>query len=188
MRDKRNALFRLFLLCIMAVSLLLCGREHCRKLQQKEQQQDLILIKEKALAEEEPEDKAETAGREEPGRMEESDGGKAPDTEQGVPLMLEKYREHPAISLDTLYEERVYDIVAVFRSQVYKEEEDVFKYYQFYQADTPEEFEYFYTNIKELSLYDTGVTAEYGDRFLTLSTCAYHVEDGRFVVVAKLKE
>lgn len=35
------------------------------------------------------------------------------------------------------------------------------------------------------SLYDLGVTAEYGDRLLTLSTCNYHTEDGRFVVVAR---
>lgn len=95
------------------------------------------------------------------------------------------YREHPTISFDTLYEERTYEILAVFRSRVYRPEEDAFKYYQFYEAQTPEEFAYFYENIKELSLYDTGVTAQFGDTFLTLSTCAYHVEDGRFVVVAK---
>lgn len=95
------------------------------------------------------------------------------------------WREHPRISFDTLYEERTYEIIAVFRSRVYQPEEDVFKYYQFYQADNPEEFSWFYENIKELSLYDTGVTAIFGDTFLTLSTCAYHVEDGRFVVVAK---
>lgn len=98
------------------------------------------------------------------------------------------YREHPVISFDTLYEERVYEIVAVFRSQVYNAEDDVFKYYQFYEADTVEEFEEFYTNIKALSVYDTGVEAEFGDTFLTCSTCAYHVEDGRFVVVAKRVE
>lgn len=95
------------------------------------------------------------------------------------------YKEHPTISFDTLYEERTYEIVAVFRSQVYNVDDDVFKYYQFYQADTQEEFEDFYSNIKALSLYDTGVEAEFGDTFLTLSTCAYHVPDGRFVVVAK---
>ncbi len=94
-------------------------------------------------------------------------------------------REHSIISFDTLYEERIYQVVAVFRSQVYDAEEDVFKYYHFYQADTQEEFDYFYENIKELSLYDTGITAEFGDTFLTLSTCAYHVPDGRFVVVAR---
>ena len=95
------------------------------------------------------------------------------------------FKEHPTVSFDTLYEERTYEIVAVFRSQVYNADDDVFKYYQFYEADTQEEFEDFYGNIKELSLYDTGVEAEYGDTFLTLSTCAYHVPDGRLVVVAK---
>lgn len=98
------------------------------------------------------------------------------------------YKEHPVISFDTLYEERTYDIIAVFRSQVYNADEDVFKYYQFYEADTQEEFEDFYGNIKELSLYDTGVEAKFGDTFLTLSTCAYHVPDGRLVVVAKRTE
>jgi len=94
-------------------------------------------------------------------------------------------REHSTISFDTLYEKHTYEIIAVFRSQVYDSDEDVFKYYQFYEAHTQEEFDDFYQNIKELSLYDTGVTAQFGDTFLTLSTCAYHVTDGRFVVVAK---
>lgn len=97
------------------------------------------------------------------------------------------FKEHPTVSFDTLYEERTYEIVAVFRSQVYNVDDEVFKYYQFYEAETQEEFEDFYGNIKELSLYDTGVEAEFGDTFLTLSTCAYHVKDGRLVVVAKRK-
>lgn len=100
----------------------------------------------------------------------------------------EFYKKHPVISFDTLSEERTYDIMAVFPSQVYGEEEDVFKYYQFYQADTEEDFRYFYENVKKLSLYDTGVTAQFGDTFLTLSTCAYHTENGRFVVVAKRQQ
>ena len=95
------------------------------------------------------------------------------------------FKEHPTVSFDTLYEERTYEIVAVFRSQVYNVDDDVFKYYQFYEAETQEDFEDFYGNIKELSLYDTGVEAKFGDTFLTLSTCAYHVQDGRLVVVAK---
>lgn len=105
-------------------------------------------------------------------------------------LFLEEefYREHANISFDTLYEERTYEILSVFRSRVYSEDADVFKYYQFYGADTEEAFEDFYRNIKELSLYDTGVTAAFGDTFLTMSTCAYHVDDGRFVVVAKRVE
>lgn len=94
-------------------------------------------------------------------------------------------REHSLISFDTLYEERTYEIIAVFLSRIYNSDDDTFKYYQFYDADTEEDFDDFYENIKELSLYDTGVTARFGDTFLTLSTCAYHVENGRLVVVAK---
>ncbi len=39
--------------------------------------------------------------------------------------------------------------------------------------------------IKAIALYDTGVTASYGDELLTLVTCSYHTENGQFVVVAK---
>ena len=41
---------------------------------------------------------------------------------------------------------------------------------------------------KELALYDTGVTAEYGDKLITLSTCEYSRTNGRMVVLAKLLE
>ena len=33
--------------------------------------------------------------------------------------------------------------------------------------------------------YDTGIDAEYGDQLITLSTCEYTYNNGRFVVVAK---
>ncbi len=95
------------------------------------------------------------------------------------------YKEHKNIILYTEECQRNYEIIAVFRSQVYRKTDQVFKFYKFFQADTQEEFDDFYNNIKQLSQYDTGVTAEFGDHFLTLSTCVYHVEQGRFVVVAK---
>ena len=94
-------------------------------------------------------------------------------------------KEHNIITLYTKECERRYEVIAVFRSQVYRKTDQVFKFYKFFQADTQEEFDDFYQNIKALSLYDTGVTAEFGDSFITLSTCVYHVEQGRFVVVAK---
>lgn len=94
-------------------------------------------------------------------------------------------QEHNRIILYTEDCQRNYEVVAVFRSQVYKKSDTVFKFYKFFQADTQEEFDDFYENIKALSLYDTGVTAEFGDCFITLTTCSNHVEQGRFVVVAK---
>jgi sortase B len=104
---------------------------------------------------------------------------------------LDKYRKqdfeksHSIIKFSSLYEEREYEIVSVFLSQVYRKDQDVFKYYKFFEANTKEEFDDFYKNIKKLQLYDTGVTAEFGDEFITLSVCAYHVENGRLVVVGK---
>ena len=95
------------------------------------------------------------------------------------------YREHPRLRFDSLYEEREYEIMAVFLSRVYKEGDEGFRYYDFYTADTEEAFRDFYGNVTENSLYDTGVFASYGDTFLMLSTCAYHEEDGRLVVVAR---
>lgn len=94
-------------------------------------------------------------------------------------------QEHNRIILYTEDYQHNYEVVAVFRSQVYKKSDTVFKFYKFFQADTQEEFDDFYENIKALSLYDTGVTAEFGDCFITLTTCSNHVEQGRFVVVAK---
>lgn len=94
-------------------------------------------------------------------------------------------KEHNIIRFDSLYEEREYELIAVFYSQIFYTYEDVFKYYNFFQTDTQEEFDDWYDNIKEMSLYETGVTAEFGDEFITLSCCSYHVEDGRFVVVGR---
>ena len=94
-------------------------------------------------------------------------------------------KEHNIICFDSLYEKREYELISVFYSQVYYQHEEVFKYYKFFQANTQEEFEDWYNNIKQMSLYDTGVEAKLGDEFITLSTCSYHVEDGRFVVVGK---
>ncbi len=93
--------------------------------------------------------------------------------------------EHNIICFDTIYEKRKYELISVFYSEIFYKHQDVFKYYKFFQADTQEEFDDWYNNIKAMSLYDTGVTAEFGDEFITLSCCAYHVEDGRFVVVGR---
>ncbi|MCR5107303.1 MAG: class B sortase [Lachnospiraceae bacterium] len=95
-------------------------------------------------------------------------------------------KEHRIIKFKSLYEEREYEVISVFLSQVYnKSQNDVFKYYKFFEAGTKEEFDDFYINIKRMGLYDTGVTAEFGDEFITLSVCAYHVDNGRLVVVGK---
>lgn len=94
-------------------------------------------------------------------------------------------KSHPNIQFDTIYERGMYEVMYVFRSRIYNEDEVVFKYYQFLDAASEKEFNSYMQEMAALSLYDTGVTASYGDQLLTLSTCDYSEEDGRFVVVAK---
>ena len=95
------------------------------------------------------------------------------------------YKEHPQIQFDTIYEEGVYDIMYVFRSRIYNEDEVVFKYYQFIDVNSADEFYSAMDEMARMSLYDTGVTADYGDKLITLSTCDDSEAYGRFVVVAK---
>lgn len=95
------------------------------------------------------------------------------------------YKEHPRIQFDTIYEEGIYDIMYVFRSRIYNEDEVVFKYYQFMDVNSEDEFYSAMDEMARMSLYDTGVTADYGDKLITLSTCDSSETDGRFVVVAK---
>ena len=93
------------------------------------------------------------------------------------------YEEHKTIQFDTLTEQAEYEIVAVFKTVAYSSEG--FRYYDFVDAENEEEFNSYVGKCKELALYDTGVTAEYGDRLITLSTCEYSAQNGRLVVVAK---
>jgi len=95
------------------------------------------------------------------------------------------YKKHDIIQFDTIYEKGSYQIMYVFPAEVYSEEEIVFKYYQFFEALSEEEFNSNMKEMNKMSLYDTGVRASYGDELLTLSTCDYDKENARFVVVAK---
>lgn len=95
-------------------------------------------------------------------------------------------REHAVICFDTLSEQREYQVMAAFYSKVYEVgQEGVFRYYEYTDLTDPAVFEEYVNQACQASLYETGVTAEYGDQLITLSTCDYHTDDGRFVVVAK---
>ena len=99
----------------------------------------------------------------------------------------EYFKAHPYLYLYGKDYEHVYAVMAAFLSRVYYTTDTCFKYYKLFNAGNEEEFLDFYNNVKELSFYDTGITAGYGDRFVTLSTCSDHLPGGvgRFVLVAK---
>lgn len=95
--------------------------------------------------------------------------------------------EHPVIEFDTLYEQQEYEVLAAFYDKIYQQTDDCFKFYQFIDAENEDDYNYAISQFKEKSLYDTGVTAEYGQQLITLITCTYQTENGRFVVVAREK-
>lgn len=93
------------------------------------------------------------------------------------------YQSHKTIRFDTLSGFGEYEVVAAFKTVAYSEQG--FQYYHFVNADSAEDFDAYIAKCKELALYDTGVTAEYGDKLITLSTCEYSRTNGRMVIVAK---
>ena len=97
------------------------------------------------------------------------------------------WEKHPIIRFDTRFEEGEYEIVAAFYDRVYYSYEDCFKFYNVIELEDEMAYNDAIENYKEKSIYDTGVTPQYGDQLITLITCAYHTDNGRFVVVAARK-
>ena len=100
---------------------------------------------------------------------------------------LEKYRNkefyntHKYIKFYTKENVIEYEITSAFRTVANSE----FKYYEFIKANDEREFETFVDKCKELSFYNTESNTEFGDKFITLVTCDYSVQNGRLVVIAK---
>lgn len=93
------------------------------------------------------------------------------------------WEENPTFTFDTIYEEHTYQVIAVFKTSANLGEG--FAYHIFNDAQSEEEFNEFIQTVHSLQMYDTGVTAEYGDMLVSLSTCEETLKNGRFVVVAK---
>ena len=92
------------------------------------------------------------------------------------------YESHPYITFDTLNEHHTYQIISVFKISTTVNYN--FPYHTFVDGNETS-FATFVKKCKDLSLYDTGIDAVYGDKLITLSTCDHTIRDGRLVVVAK---
>ena len=97
----------------------------------------------------------------------------------------EYYKEHKTVIFNTVFGNAEYEVIAAFRSNIKEIDDTSFKYYQFYDAASAEEFDDYVSNCKALTPYEIPISASYGDKLITLSTCSYHTEEGRYVVVAK---
>ena len=97
------------------------------------------------------------------------------------------YEKHKTFTYDQVVNGKevkgTYRVVAVFRSRIYPKGSHAFKYYAHPSITEEETYNAYVHHCKALSSIDTGVTPKWGQQLVTLSTCAYHVEDGRFAVV-----
>lgn len=92
------------------------------------------------------------------------------------------YEEHSTITFNTLYETHTYQIIAVFKTTM---DYRGFAFHHFNDAIDEEQFNDYVRKCMELALYDTGESAVYGDKLITLATCEYSEFAGRMVIVAK---
>ena len=96
------------------------------------------------------------------------------------------YANHKKIKIATNSEENEYSIISVFKSRIfYQDETNVFRYYNYINFDDEQTYNEYIENCKKIQLYDTGLSATYGEKLITLITCEYSQENGRMVIVAK---
>ena len=95
------------------------------------------------------------------------------------------WEKHKLVEFDTLMERNMYVVLAAFFSADYDVDEEGFRYNADiqYAQDTKQ----WLNEIEENQVYDTEVDAQFGDKFLTLTTCnKSRRKDGRFVLVCRM--
>ena len=101
---------------------------------------------------------------------------------------IEKYADpgfwsnNKIIKFDTMESFGEYEVICAFRANA---DNLTLAYHETVNFKNAEEFNAFFAQAKTMGTYDTGVTPVFGDEILTLSTCEYTYENGRFVVMAR---
>ena len=99
---------------------------------------------------------------------------------------IEFLKVSPLIKFDTLYHSNMYKIISVFVANISTDHGEVFPYTEKIYFKNKADFYDFVLECEDRSIYDTGVDVEYGDEFLTLSTCDMDTGmDLRLVIVAR---
>ena len=101
---------------------------------------------------------------------------------------LDFYKSHPTITFSSNYSTDVYKIIACFVTPVetwQTADGVIFDYHNYINFSSKQRYNDFIENVELRSQIVTGVDVEYGDSFLTLSTCSNEFEPSRFVVIAR---
>ncbi len=95
--------------------------------------------------------------------------------------------KNAVVRFDTLYENALYVPFAMFEASMDENDGHYFDVRQIVFDETS--FELFVLKLRGRSVFDVPVEVEYGDQLLTLVTCSYNDDDGRYIVaLRKLRE
>ena len=95
--------------------------------------------------------------------------------------------KNAVVRFDTLYENALYVPFAMFEASMDENDGHYFDVRQIVFDETS--FELFVLKLRSRSVFDVPVEVEYGDQLLTLVTCSYNDDDGRYIVaLRKLRE
>lgn len=100
---------------------------------------------------------------------------------------LAGYKQCPVIAYNTMYHDYDWKVFAVFITNAVAEDDNGYVFPYYFTALSSDERKAAYLNeVKQRSIYDTGVDVRPGDKLLTLSTCSYEFDNARLVVVARM--
>ena len=109
------------------------------------------------------------------------------------------WEKNQIFTFDTLYEHHTYQIFAVFKTSGTQRRDDGtplgYPYHRFNDTNSRVEFDKFIADIKGAAFqadtpyvgatfYETGITPQFGDKLLCLSTCEKTIDNGRLVIMA----
>lgn len=94
------------------------------------------------------------------------------------------YKESHFVTFDTMYDTRKWVIISAFMQNLHKDQGALFPYYDYINFEEGD-YDTFMEEITKRSYVHTDVDVNENDKLLTLSTCDYEFEDGRFIVVAR---
>lgn len=89
------------------------------------------------------------------------------------------------MTLDTKDGTENYEVMAAFNFNDSTSGRAIININNYVNIYDEDKFYEYVNKIKDLSMYDTGVDSVYGDKLITLITCSYHSNSGRFIVVAR---
>ncbi|MDD6807166.1 MAG: class B sortase [Oscillospiraceae bacterium] len=113
------------------------------------------------------------------------------DTQMFTPLKeyksIEGFKKSPIIEFNTIYGDYKFKVFSVFITNGSTAGDNGYVFnYTFSNLASIESFAGFVAEIKQRSLYDTGVDIQPDDRLITLSTCTYEFSNARLVVIGRM--